>query len=1051
MDHRPSRFVLVLVALLLSAAVPAGTSRAGEPEGIRASQTQRLDAEALSGLQLRSIGPAIMSGRFVDIEVVESDPYTFYVAAATGGVWKTINNGVTFAPVFERQGTHSVGDIAVFQPDPDIVWVGTGERANRQSSSWGDGIYKSTDGGKTWTNMGLRDSHHIGRIVTHPSDPDIVYVAAMGHLWGPNEERGLYKSSDGGRSWDRILHIDRDTGVVDVAMDPADPDILYAAAYQRRRRAWGFHGGGPGSGLYKSSDGGRSWKQLSHVNGLPEGDYGRIGISVYRRDPRIVYVSIEQGRRYTASTSYEERLAGVYRSEDRGEHWQFMSDWNPRPMYASQILVDPNDDQRIYMENSFSVSEDGGKTFRRIRQTIHGDDRFLWVDPNDSRHLIKASDGAIGISYDRGDTWLFVESLPVSQLYRISVDMRHPYWVYGGLQDNGSWAGPSATRRAEGIINEDWFRTGGGDGFFSLAHPADPQTLFVESQFLGLTRLNLTTHETRSIRPGNDQGYLGGRRNWDVWGQDKAMPLLGNNMLPANWDGPVALSPHDPDTIYAGTNELFKSTDRGDSWTSLGDLTTRIDRVELTIMGRHPTAETLSLDDGTPYYPTLTYIAESPLRLGLLVVGTDDGNVQVSRDGGASWTNVAGRFPGLPPNTWVAGLEPSRYQEGTVYAVFDGHRNDDYDNYLYKSTDYGQTWKSIVADLPPRRVLRAIKEDPRNPDLLYVAAELGFFLSIDGGQHWVEFKGNLPTLAVNDFVIHPRDNDLVLATHGRGVWILDKLSSLQELTPEVLSSTAHLFSMETAEMIRYRRLLGSPGNNIFYGQNPPDGAIIDYWLGAEVSADEISIAIVDASGAQVATVEPTRKRGINRVVWDLRHASLSPPAGRQEGQGGFGGGGFAGNGRLRGPYVVPGRYTVRLTVDGSSTEQPLEVREDPRLEIGPAARRAWTHTLRRIGGMYEAANRLVATVIDFDAKLEGQQHPAGRVVRESKELRRLTSELRRRIRTLYAAISGWTGGPTVDQQAQMRFFAELIGKLRSRVDALTDAENGSIPLTRIPS
>jgi len=731
----------------------------------RAPQTAGLDAALVAGLRLRNIGPANMSGRVVDLAVVESDPSTFYVATATGGLWKTTDNAVTLEPVFFEEAVHSIGAVAVSQSRPDTVWVGTGERANRQSSSWGDGIYKSTDAGRTWAHMGLDDTRHIGRIVPHPTNPDIVYVAALGHLWGPNEARGLYKTTDGGATWTKILYVDENTGVVDVAMDPSSPGTLYAASYQRRRRAYGFHGGGPGSRLYKSTDAGATWTRL--VNDLPAGDWGRVGISIYRKDPRIVYVSIEQGLRYNASTAYEERKAGIYRSEDKGASWTHMSDWNPRPMYASQILVDPNDDQRIYMVNSYSFSDDGGKTFTTPRQSLHGDDRIVWVDPRSSRHVMKGDDGGLGISYDRGLTWLYVTDLPVSQLYRLDADMRDPYWICGGLQDNGSWCGPSATYSSQGILNEDWFRVGGGDGFFNRIDPTDWRTVYTASQYLGLSRLDIVSLDRTDIRPGDPTGHIGGRRNWKTWGQPGAPePLLGNAMEPANWDAPFILSPHDPRTIYAGTEHLWKSTDRGDTWTSLGDMTTGVDRSTLAIMGQQPGPEILSLDDGVPYYPTITAIAESPVRQGLLYVGTDDGNLQVSRDDGRTWTNVTGAVPGLPVASWVSGIEASRHQEGTVYAAFDNHASDDYGNYLYRSTDYGKTWSSIVGDLPADRVVKAVHEDPRNPSLVYVGTEFGFFLSPDVGAHWTRLDGGLPTVPVNDFLIHPRDNDLVLATPG---------------------------------------------------------------------------------------------------------------------------------------------------------------------------------------------------------------------------------------------------------------------------------------------
>jgi photosystem II stability/assembly factor-like uncharacterized protein len=988
-----------------------------------AAQEAPLASDSLSGLKLRNIGPANMSGRFVDVAVVESDPFTFYAASATGGLFKTTNNGITFEPIFEREATHSIGAIAVFQPDPKIVWVGSGERANRQSSSWGDGVYKSTDAGKTWTNMGLRDSHHIGRIALHPTDRDVVYVAAMGHLWGPNEERGLYKSQDAGKSWKKLLAIDDVTGVVDVAIDPSDPNVLYAASYQRQRKPFGFHGGGPGSALHKSTDGGVTWKRLTR--GLPEGEYGRIGISIYRKDPRIVYVCIEQGLRYTASTTYEERKAGIYRSQDKGESWQLMSNWNPRPMYASQILVDPSDDQRIYMENAFSYSDDGGKTFKVPRQSVHSDDRMVWVNPKDSRHLIKASDGALAISYDRGIKWLLVTSLPVSQYYRVDVDMQKPFWVYGGLQDNGSWGGPSATYRSEGILNEDWVRIGGGDGFINLADPTEEGAVYVESQYLGLTRVDMKTNEVRTLRPGDPHGYIESRRNWDVWGTGKPFPLLGDQMAPANWDAPFILSPHDPRTVYAGTNELWKSTDRGQSWTSLGTLTTDVVRSELTIMGQTPTASTPSLDDGIPFYPTLSALVESPLRQGLLYVGTDDGNLAVSRDGGKSWEQLAGRLPGAPPGLWIAGIEASRFDEGTVYVVVNNYRNDDYNNYLYQSTDHGKTWRSIVGDLPPRRVLRTLREDLKNPRLLYVGAELGFYLSIDGGRHWVELKNNLPTLAFNDFVIHPRDNDLVLGTHGRGIWILDNLATLQELTPEVLAAEAHFFTVEAAEMIRYAGLKAQPGDMIFRGENPPAGAILDYYL-REPAGNDIRLTIFDEEGREVQKLEPAKARGINRVVWNLRHPRLPDPLGLEPSP--------ESERTPRGPegaFVVPGSYRARLTVRGKSYDQVVEVSEDPRIQVGRAERETWTRTLLELAELYREGNSMVEKVLNLEKTL-GESDRARK--NEAGAIKKLVLEHRRRTQELYNDMRQWTGAPTADQAGRLDYLRRvLVEELRPRV------------------
>jgi len=1075
MHALPRRRLFVLGLTVLAIVASGATTAPAAP----APQQRQLEAADFDGLALRTIGPAIMSGRIVDVAVVESDPYVFYAAAANGGVWKTSNNGVTFTPVFEKETSHSVGDIAVHQVETDTVWVGTGERANRQSSGWGDGIYKSTDGGQTWVNKGLAESHHIGRVVLHPTDPDLVYVAALGHLWGANEERGVYRSRDGGNEWERILYIDEDTGAVDVAIDPAHPDTLFAATYQRRRTAYGFHGGGPGSALFRSTDGGDNWVELTGgeadteaaenadhpwgtlTNGLPAGEYGRMGISVYRSDPRIVYVSVEQGDKYTASTSYEgERYAGIYRTEDGGNTWEHMSDWNPRPMYASQIHVDPSDDQRIYMQNAFSFSDDGGRTFSVPRQSIHSDDRHLWVNPNESRHLIKASDGALGISYDRGKTWLWASNLPVSQYYRVSVDMRDPYWVYGGLQDNGSWMGPSATYRSEGILNEDWRPIGGGDGFLTAVDPTDQNVAYSESQYLGLTRLDLTTGQSQSIRPGNPVGYKFGRRNWRLYGTAEDPRILEQEMEPGNWDGPFMLSPHDPTTIYAGTQNLYVSRDRGGSWRNLGRMSDEWERSEVQIMGQDPTASVASLDDGVPYFATLTTMVESPLQQGLLFVGTDDGNLQRSTDSGETWVNLADRFPGLPARTWVADIDASPHDAQVVFAAFDGHREDDFRNYLYRSTDSGDTWVDMANDMPANRVVRAVQQDVVNPNLLMAATELGFFVSIDQGDHWVELRSNLPTLPFNDFVVHPRDHDLVLGSHARGVWILDSINALRGLS-SVVADEAALFDVRPARMTRRRRSTGSVGDTQFRGANPPNGAIIDYWLREgfaeeeaeaedEAAADDaeevesveepgpVALTVHDTEGNLVRTLTAKIDRGLNRVVWNLRYDSL-PAAANVEREldparadsGGGGGGGFFGR-APGGALVVPGTYNVRLEVGGKTYETTVEVSEDQRLNVPPNVRAAWTEIQRELGAMYVEVNDVVAAVIEHEESLEEESDGRGAAQRLREEL----AELRTRISSVMRGIGGWVGAPTADQRSTIEFCRSAMIELSERWEAM---------------
>ncbi len=965
----------------------------------------------ISALRLRSIGPAAMSGRVIDMDVVESDPYTWYVGAATGGIWKTRDNGVTWHSIFDAAPVHSIGDITVNQANPAIVWAGTGERANRQSVSWGDGVYKSTDSGATWMNVGLRNSRHIGRVVLHPTNADVAYVAAQGSVWGPGGDRGLYKTTDGGATWRRTLFVDDETGATDVAIDPADPSILFAATYQRRRSAFGFDGGGPGSGLWKSTDGGETWKRLSD-NGLPPGEYGRIGISIFRRNSNIVVVSIEQGARYNASTAYIQRKAGVYRSADKGESWTFQSDWNPRPMYASQPIIDPTDASRIYMLNAYSFSNDSGKTFTAPRTTTHGDDRFVWVNPMNNRHVVKLDDGGIGISYDRGNKFLYVASLPLSQFYRVALDNAVPFNVYGGLQDNGCWTGPSASWTSNGILNEHWSRLCGGDGFSTVPDPANPGVVFSASQFLGVQRNSTTTWEAQDIRPGDPTGRIAGRRNWTTWGKPGATQVLGNQMHPANWDSPVVISPHDARTLYVGAQHLFRSRDRGLTWADLGDMTTGVDRSTLPLMGRQPSENTLSIDDGVPFFPGIVALAESPRVQGVLYVGSDDGRFRATRNGGLSWSDQQTRFSGVPKGAWFGGIEASRHADGTAYVTVDNHRSNDFTNYVFRTTDFGATWTSIVGDLPADRVARTIREDPRNPSLLYLATEFGVFYTPDGGRHWLPLRNNMPTMPFNDIAIHARDNALVLASHARGIWVLDQLNALQELTPAVSAKASYLFTIQPARQIRTANLRPHAGDMIFRGQNPADGALIDYWLGADSST--VALTVSDAAGAPVQTLRATGMRGVNRVVWNLRHTDIALR----------GGGGEDDDGPSRattaGPLVMPGVYTVRLTLAGTTMSRPVTVLEDPRIKVTLAERRAWTSFLREVA----AVATTFAPVADRVRRSPGSDST-------SLEQKRQSAELLSRIGTLYGAASRWTGMPTADQRTQLAYYRQMVRTLAS--------------------
>jgi photosystem II stability/assembly factor-like uncharacterized protein len=739
------------------------------------ASAQAPDEAALTNLPLRAIGPAVMGGRIDDIAVVPGRPSTFYIGAASGGVWKTINNGTTWTPIFDDQGVASIGDIALAPSNPEIVWVGTGEPNTRQSSSFGDGIYKSIDGGKTWKHMGLRDSGHIGRIVINPGDPNIVYVAAQGHLWGANKERGLFKTTDGGVTWSHTLFINEDTGVTDVAMHPGDSQVLYAAAYQRRRTPWGFNGGGPHGGIYKTTDAGRTWKKLE--GGLPTGIIGRIGLDTCRSRPDALYAIVEH-----------RTAGGVYRSDDAGETSQRMNEINNRPSYYSQIRCDPTNDRRVYeLGAPFYVSTDGGKTFadpetgkpganRAMGSVfdvgVHSDFHALWINPTDSSHLILGGDGGLYVSHDGSISWDHVNNLPIGQYYAVGLDMRKPYYIYGGMQDTHSFGGPSATRSHIGITGGDWFQLDSNDGMYHQIDPTDPTTVYSESNGGNLIRFNAKTGDRKSIRP---------------------RPSEGEAPYRFNWTAPLQISPHNPKKLYLGGDRLFTSPDRGETWTATKDLTKAENRDTLEIMGVLPSPEMLSRHDGVSSWGTITTLAESPVTPGVIWVGTDDGNLQLSRDAGKTWTNLVDRVPGLGPRSAVSRVEPSHAQPGTAYVAFDRHQSDDFAPYLFVTTDFGQTWTAIASNLPKAGWVNVVKEHPKNPALLFAGTEVGGFVSLDRGQRWMRIP-HLPTVPVDDFAIHPRENDLVVATHGRSLYVLDDITPLSALTGEVQKADAFLFA-----------------------------------------------------------------------------------------------------------------------------------------------------------------------------------------------------------------------------------------------------------------
>jgi photosystem II stability/assembly factor-like uncharacterized protein len=902
-------------------------------------------------LKFRELGPAVVGGRIDDFAVADSNPDTIYVATATGGIWKTIDGAITWKPVFEHTGAMSIGAIAVSQSNPAIVWAGTGEANNRQSSSWGDGVYKSIDAGETWTRMGLADSHHIGRIAIDPHNPQVVYAAALGHLWGPNQERGLYKTTDGGKNWTRVLFINEDTGVVDVKIDPANPDTVFAAAYQRRRTPFGFNGGGPASALYKSSDGGETWKKLT--KGLPQGgDTGRIGVTIYPRDTAIVYAMVQHAD------------GGIFRSEDHGETWKKMSSADPNPPYFSNLFIDPNNDLRIWIAAlqgsgelaGVAYSQDGGRNFAPTWGTkVHADFHAMWIDPANSNHMLIGVDGGIYTTRDRGVNWEHLNDIAIGQAYQVGYDMARPYHVCSGYQDNGSWWGPSAVRNVNGILNSDWVEVLVGDGFHCQPDLGDSNLVYVESQDGSLLRLNFATHERANIVP---------------------QPKPGEPPYRFEWNAPIEISTHDAKTIYFGAQYLFKSTDRGDTWTTISpDLTTGADRNTMPIFGKLAKDRILSRNYGVTWYPCITRIAESPVDGNVVWVGTQDGNLQVTRDGGKSWTNVADHVPGVPKGTYVSGIEASHGGPGAAYVTFDGHRGDDFKVHVFFTNDFGKTWTSVAGNLPSSTgAARVIREDPTNANLLFIGTEFGAYVSFDRGQQWELFGSNFPRVRVDDMKIHPREHDLIIATHGRALWILDDITPLEQMTRAARQEMT-LFTPRPATSWRaIETSSGQEGQRPFAAANPPAGAVINYTL-PKATTDKVTITITDAQGKLIRELAGTGLQGLNRMVWDLRYPEMGPSSAEQKWA--IAGGFFYR--AAEGPLVEPGVYTIKLSQGANLATKTVTVGEDPDISMSAADRAARHAAIMRAYELYkaglDAAKRLREVRKSVDDTLKAWKAP----------------------------------------------------------------------------
>jgi len=849
---------------------------------------QDLDPEILSAFRWRQIGPANMAGRVTDVEGIPSPSKTFYVAAAAGGIWKTTNNGTTFRPLFTSERIVSLGDIAIAPSDTMQIWAGTGEEDSRNSISPGGGIYKSTDGGLNWELKGLEETEVISRIVVHPTNPDRIWVAALGHIWDSNPERGLYRTDDGGDSWELVKFVSDKAGFVDLAIHPTDPNVLFASSWERVRGPYFLQSGGPGSALWKSTDGGDSWTEIGGP-GWPTGEFGRIGVAISMSDPKIMYANVE-------AEAYEGDSApnGLYRSNDGGMSWEKMNNTNSRPFYYSQVRVHPTNPDRVYW-STVNVSNDGGRTVGSAAQGIHVDHHAMWMDPNDPERMIVGNDGGIGITFDQGGNYVFPNIMALGQFYEVSYGMELPYTVCGGLQDNGSWCGPSR-RRQGSITNAMWATVGGGDGFFTLQDPEQPEIVYSESQGGSMGRVNTITGDRMSFQK---PGARGG-------------PATGEDAWRWNWNTPLVMSPHDPSVIYVAGNRVLKFTNRGEEYEVISEDLTYADEEKIKISTETTGGITPDIT-GAETFATITTLAESPIQQGLLFAGTDDGRSWMSEDDGGSWEELTGRFPGVPEGTWVRRIEPSSHDASTLFVAFDGHRTNDFTPYVYMTSDGGETFSSIAGNLPTGKpdFVHVIRQDLVNPNLLFVGTDVGLYFSMDMGGHWQKFMEGFPTVPVHDLKIHPRDRDLIAGTHGRSIWIVD-IAPLQELTSQVVSSDVSLFQPKPGLQFGNRPIGGeSTGHQVYQASSPAYGAEIAYWIGADADipaaappamaegqreqgpppggraggapggqarGPQVQIEILDASGNTVHTATSAATPGIHRYRWNFRGQAAATEA-----------------------------------------------------------------------------------------------------------------------------------------------------------------------------
>ena len=1063
-NHSPSIRILVFAALVTAAFALSRSTVAQTPTPIptpQSSPTSSPEARSpgeeegrprdpmstptFNGLRFRSIGPAFTSGRVIGFAVEPNNPSHYFVASASGGVWKTVNNGNTWTPVFDREGSYSIGCIALDPKNPLTVWVGTGENNSQRSVSYGSGVYKSDDGGKTWRNVGLKYSEHIGRIAIDPKDSNIVYVAAQGPLWGPGGDRGLYKTTDGGKTWNQVLKISENTGVSDVEIDPNNPETLYAAAYQRRRHMWTLIDGGPESAIYKSTDAGATWNKVRA--GLPTTDMGRIGLAVSPVDSDVVYATIESG----------DRKGGIFRSSDRGGSWEKRNDFDTGAMYYGHVVADPKDVDRIYIMNVFlMVSDDGGRTLRRLgEKSKHVDNHEIWIDPNNNEHYLVGCDGGVYESWDRGANWYFKDNLPVTQLYDVTTDNATPFYnVFAGAQDNFAFGGPSRTRNASGIVNSDWWVTQGGDGFRTQVDPEDPNTIYAELQNGNLVRDDKATGQRHGITPE-----------------------VGRNEDPLrwNWDSPFIISPHSHTRLYLASNKLYRSDDRGDTWKLIsGELSRGLDRDKLPVMGKVWSMDAVAKNQSTAFFGNASALAESPKKEGLIYIGTDDGLIQITDDGGKSWRKVE-KIGDVPELAYVSRIVASVNDPNTVYVAFENHQNADFKPYLFKSADAGRTWTSIKANLPANQPVWGIAEDHVNPNLLFVGTEYGLFFTVDGGQKWIQMRGGLPTIQVRDIAIQRRENDLVLGTFGRGFYILDNYMPLRSVTPEMLKQEAALFPVKDALMYIQAQPIGGrgksfQGESFFTAENPPFGATFTYYLkeelktkkvkrqdadraasrsgapvrlpsGAELSAEEqeeapsVIFVITDAQGRVIRRLTGPVTAGFQRVNWDLRYpASSLPPPPNPEGEDPFAE-------PPGGPLVMPGTYKVSMMkrVDGVTSpiaqSQEFQVIVEGQDRMSPADRMALVEFQQKAARLQRAVQGATQATNALTPRMAAIRRALIETPNAPESLMNDAAALEKRKNEILKALSG-------DQALRQRNF-NLPPSINERVGAVVGASRMS--------